>query len=59
MIGMIIGILKIASSVIIVITAYKSASYYKNRRKSYEEKIARDLARDERRRKAVEHFENL
>jgi len=52
-------LVKILAFVMFVIATYKSAKYYKNRAKIYEDELENEMSRHARREKAIEHIENL
>lgn len=52
-------IVKIAAFLMFVVGVYRGAQYYKNRSQNYENEIENEISKQERRERAVQHFENL
>ena len=59
MIEIIFTLVKVIAFVMFIIATYKSAQYYKNRANTYETEIEKEISKETRRKRAVEHFENL
>jgi hypothetical protein len=50
---------KIVGFLVFILGVYKSAQYYQNRAATYEDELLKDITREERRKRAVEHFERI